>query len=300
MTATAIVLITLSVFAHAGWNLLGKRQPAVAYFFLATGASTLILIPLLWYDRTLLAWASPAIWALVGVTGLFQAIYFSGLAGAYRHGDMSLAYPLLRALPVLLITAISFLLGRGDQITPLGLMGILTVAAGCLILPLKSFRAIRLQDYLALCCLLALVAAFGTTGYTLVDDEALRRLRQSLFWMPAPPVTLFYIALQTTSTSLWLALFTLFLPSERERLSKLWRNGRGQAALTGLVITGAYGLVLASMAYVSNVSYVAAFRQMSIPLGALLGIWLLKESPYRPKIIGVGVVSAGLALVALF
>ncbi len=299
MSVTAIVLITLSVFAHVGWNLLGKRQPAVAFFFLATSASTLILMPLLWYHRTLLPWIPPAVWALVGATGLFQAIYFSGLAGAYRHGDMSLAYPLLRALPVLLITAISFLLGRGHQITPVGLIGILTVAAGCLILPLKSLRAIRLQDYLALCCLLALVAALGTTGYTLVDDEALRRLRQSLYWLPAPHITLLYIPLQTTSTALWLALFTRFLPSERERLRQQWRQRRSQAVLTGLIITGAYGLVLASMAYVSNVSYVAAFRQMSIPLGALMGILLFKEPRYFPKLLGVGIVFAGLVLVAL-
>ena len=40
-----------------------------------------------------------------------------------------------------------------------------------------------------------------------------------------------------------------------------------------MIITGAYGLVLAAMAYVPNVSYVAAFRQMSIPLGAILGVW---------------------------
>ena len=300
MTPTAILLITLSVFAHASWNLLGKRQPTVAFFFLATGAAAVLMTPWLWYNRTVMPWMAPGIWAMVTMTGLFQAIYFSGLAGAYRHGDMSLAYPLLRALPVLWITAISFLLGRGAQITPLGLVGMLAVAAGCLILPLKSFRHVRLRDYLALCCLFALAAAAGTTGYTIMDDQALRQLRHSLAWMPTTQITLFYISLQTWSTALWLAAFLLVLPSEKERLHKLWRNGRGQAALTGLVITSAYGLVLASMAYVTNVSYVAAFRQMSIPLGALLGVWLLKEPPYRPKLVGVGVVSMGLILVALF
>ncbi len=300
MTATAILLITLSVIAHAGWNLASKRQPSVAFFLIASATSTLTLTPLLWYNRSLWAWTPPAVWALVAITGLFQAVYYSGVAGAYRHGDMSLAYPMLRALPVLLITAISFALGRGDQITPLGLAGMIAVAAGCLLLPIKSFRAVHLRDYLALCCLLALVAAMGTTGYTLVDDEALRRLHAGLSWLDKTRVTLFYITLQTLSTSLWVLVFVLLLPSERRRLRELWRKGRRQAALSGLVITGAYGLVMASMAYVSNVSYVAAFRQMSIPLGALLGIFLLKEPRYFPKLAGVAVVSAGLALVALF
>ena len=300
MTATAILLITLSVIAHAGWNLFSKRQPSVAFFLIASTTSVLALTPLLWYNRSLWAWTPSVVWGLVVVTGLFQAIYYSGVAGAYRHGDMSLAYPMLRALPVLLVTAISFALGRGDQITPLGLVGIITVAVGCMLLPLKSFREVRLRDYLALCCLLALVAALGTTGYTLVDDEALRQLRMGLSWMGKTPVTLYYITLQTLSTSLWVLLFVLILPSERGRFRELWRHGRRQAALSGLVITSAYGLVLASMAYVTNVSYVAAFRQMSIPLGALLGIFLLKEPRYPPKLIGVGVVVTGLILVALY
>ena len=300
MTATAILLITISVVAHAGWNLFSKRQPSVSFFLIASSTSVLVLSPLLWYNRTLWAWVPPAVWALVAVTGLFQAIYYSGVAGAYRHGDMSLAYPMLRSLPVLLVTAISFALGRGDQITPLGLVGIVTVAVGCMLLPIKSFREIHLRDYLALCCLLALVAAVGTTGYTLVDDEALRQLRSSLAWLDKSRITLFYITLQTLSTSLWVLLFVLILPSERGRFRELWRQGRGRAALSGLVITGAYGLVMASMAYVSNVSYVAAFRQMSIPLGALLGIFLLKEPRYFPKLMGVGVVVTGLVLVALF
>jgi len=57
--------------------------------------------------------------------------------------------------------------------------------------------------------------------------------------------------------------------------------------------------VLASMAYVSNVSYVAAFRQLSIPLGAAAGMALLKEPRYFPKLSGVGIVFVGLMLVAL-
>lgn len=300
VTATAIALITISVFAHAGWNLLSKRQPSVGFFAVASASSALLLAPWLWYNRTLFPWMHAAIWPLIVATGLAQAIYYSGVAGAYRHGDMSLAYPMLRALPVLLITGISFALGRGDQITPMGLVGIITVAAGCLLLPIKSFRHIRLRDYLALCCLLALVAALGTTGYTMLDDQALRQLRWGLPWLSKPHITLLYIALQTTSTSIWVLLFMLLLPNERQRFHSVWQNGRRQAISTGWIITGAYGLVLASMAYVTNVSYVAAFRQMSIPLGALLGIFLLKEPRYLPKLIGVIVVVAGLVLVALY
>ncbi|MFZ2095115.1 MAG: hypothetical protein WAV05_00625 [Anaerolineales bacterium] len=44
------------------------------------------------------------------------------------------------------------------------------------------------------------------------------------------------------------------------------------AFITGLLIIGSYDLVLAAMEYADNVSYIAAFRQLSIPIGAILGI----------------------------
>jgi uncharacterized membrane protein len=52
--------------------------------------------------------------------------------------------------------------------------------------------------------------------------------------------------------------------------------------------------------FVSNVSYVAAFRQLSIPLGAAFGMVILKEPPCRIKIFGILAVFVGLVLVGLF
>ena len=65
----------------------------------------------------------------------------------------------------------------------------------------------------------------------------------------------------------------------------------------GLTIYTTYTLALISLAYVNNVSYVVAFRQISIPLAAILGIILLKESYYRPKIIGIVILMIGLFFV---
>ena len=67
--------------------------------------------------------------------------------------------------------------------------------------------------------------------------------------------------------------------------------------MTGIGIYLTYGLVLASMNYVSNIGYVAIFRQLSIPLGAIFGIILLKESKYPPKILGIIIIVLGLVFV---
>ncbi len=58
-------------------------------------------------------------------------------------------------------------------------------------------------------------------------------------------------------------------------------------------------MVLIAMAHATNVSYVGAFRQTSIPLGAALGIVVQKEPLYRAKVIGTAVALAGLIMVAL-
>ncbi len=53
------------------------------------------------------------------------------------------------------------------------------------------------------------------------------------------------------------------------------------------------------MNYVSNVSYVAAFRQLCLPIGAMFGMALLKESRYLPKIVGITAIFVGLVLAGM-
>jgi drug/metabolite transporter (DMT)-like permease len=148
----------------------------------------------------------------------------------------------------------------------------------------------------------ALLAAVGTMGYSLVDDHALRLLRPALAPMPATATTLLYALLEGVSTSVWLAGFLLFgalriaaRPLAAFRLpSGQWRS----ALLSGIAIFTAYTLVLIAMAFARNVTYIVAFRQMSIPIGVLLGLVVLREPLHPPKIAGVLTVAAGLVLVA--
>lgn len=303
MTLTAAVLILISAFGHAFWNLLGKRQaPSGAYFWAAGMFVTLVTLPVLWAWRDLVLAFPPGVWILLVITGCFQALYFFGLGSAYRHGDMSLAYPLARALPVLLVAGISITFRLGKEIHPWALVGMGLVALGCVILPLYNFREFKLSRYLNLCCLLAAVAALGTTGYTLIDDTALRQLRalpdlQGAAWR----LPLVFIVLENWFTSIPLGLIVFFNKGERTTLRDLVANRGmwGTAALTGIVMTITYTLVLAAMGYVTNVSYVSAFRQLSIPLGAALGMVVQKEPHPLPRLVGIGVILLGLVLVAL-
>jgi len=301
MTPLAIVLITVSAFSHAFWNLLGKRRhPSLPFFLLANAAAALVLSPILILFRHALPLVTAQIWLLLLATGAFQSLYFAGLAGAYQRGDMSLAYPLARSIPVLLVAVLNLLLGKADQIGTLGAAGMVLVSVGCLILPMPHFRQLKLANYWNATCLLALVAAIGTAGYTLIDDEALRHLRGfGSLSLNNLEITLLFIAMEAASISLFLAVFLLWQPSQRALLSQLWRSSRSYAAVTGVIIAATYSLVLLAMAHVSNVSYVAAFRQFSIPLGAILGMSIQGEPRFPPKIAGIAIIFSGLVLVGL-
>jgi drug/metabolite transporter (DMT)-like permease len=301
MTPLAIILVSSSAFVHAFWNLLGKRQnPSTAFFFVASAFAALCFSPLLLLYRAAFVSIPMRVWGWLVLTSLFEVIYFVGLSGAYRHGDMSVAYPLARALPVILVAIITAILSLGKPLSLVGVVGILAVVLGCLILPQRNLGKVQLRDYLTGCCLLAVVAAIGTTGYTLVDNQALFDLRSSPGIGLSPvEIAFFYLALESVIITLCMGGYVLLSGTERAALSYTWRSGRTIAFITGLLIISTYGLVLASMAYASNVSYIAAFRQLSIPLGASMGILIQKEPAYQNKIAGIGIIFSGLVLIAL-
>lgn len=302
MSPVAIILVILSAFLHAGWNLHSKRQhPSAAFFLIASLAGFALLSPTLIIYRDVLLHSFPArVWMLLITTGFFMALYYSALAGAYRAGDMSVAYPLARSSPVIVVTVVTLALGRGDQVSAVCVAGIILVVAGCFLIPLKRFRDFHLKKYLTPICGLALLAAIGTSGYSIADDEALRQLRSG----PAgaignAQVALLYACLEGLSASFWLFLFIATRRSGRASLRQVLRTNKRHAALAGVAIYLTYILVLISLAFVDNVSYVVGFRQLSIPLGATFGVLALKEPPHSPKIAGTAIMFIGLVLVAI-
>lgn len=300
MSSLAVALLLLSAILHATWNFLGKRQDPTASFMLAANTlGTLALAPLLILFWDSLAAFSAPVWGLIVLTGLAQAVYYVGLAGAYRAGDLSLAYPLVRAVPVLLVTLLTLLLEQGNPASQQAVAGMVLIVAGCLILPLKSFGQFNVRSYASLAVLLALVAALGTVGYSILDDRALRLLRAGDGLTAGNlAVTLGYAIVAGISASLWLGAFVALRREDRRQARALTRADLRQAFLVGLFIFVGYALVLVALALVPNVGYAVAFRQLSIPLGAVLAIVLLKEPAYRPRLLGVGMVFVGLVLVA--
>jgi drug/metabolite transporter (DMT)-like permease len=298
MSLTATILLIISAFTHAGWNFLSKKEhPTQAFYLVANTIGVICVLPFLFYYARFIPLIPSSVWVIVVLSGFFLAAYLGTLAGAYRAGDISLAYPLARSLPVIFVLLFSLVLGKSPAPGGWFLVGIILIVLGCIILPWATFGDFHFSKYMNLCCMLAALAAVWVAGYTVADDMALRYLRK-LPGQPMSPVegTLVYLVLEGISCSLWQSLFVAVSRRERQSIPEVLQSYKGPAALTGIGIYLTYGIVLVSMNYVSNVSYVAAFRQLSIPIGAILGMALLKEPRYLPKIFGIAVVFFGLIL----
>jgi drug/metabolite transporter (DMT)-like permease len=300
MSITATILLLISAFSHAGWNFISKKEhPSQAFFLVSNTIGVICVLPILFYFRHRIPLVPSAVWIMVVMSGFFLAAYLAALSGAYLSGDISIAYPLVRSLPVIFVFLATLILGKEHQISGLLISGIILVVVGCVILPLNTFGNFHLDNYQNLCCFLAMLSAVGVAGYTIVDDEALRRLRQ-MAGTPFAPIegTLVYMVLEGISCSLWQCVFVFLNSRERSNMFGILNKLKGPAAITGIGIYLTYGFVLASMNYVTNISYVAAFRQLSIPLGAIFGMSLLKEPCHRPKIVGILIMFIGLLMVA--
>ena len=301
MTPIATLLLIIAACTHAGWNFISKKgYPSQAFYLVANSIGVICILPILLYRASFLSFVPSSVFIIVVMSGFFLAAYLKALAGAYGAGDISIAYPLARSLPVVLVFLISSVLGKGESTGAWFIFGMALIVSGCIILPLKTWADFHFSNYFNRCCLLAVLAAVGTASYTIADDMALRLLRE----LPGKPLslingTLIYMVLEGISCSLWQGLFVAVNRRERQNLSIILTSYKGPAVITGLGIYLTYGIVLVSMNHVDNVSYVAAFRQLSIPLGAILGMTFLKESRYPPKYVGIGAMFLGLVLAAV-
>ena len=299
MTPIAILLLCASAVTHAGWNLMGKRSRSTeAGYMTANLVGAVMLLPSVALFHPILSRLSLSVVFLLLATGFFQALYFFALSLAYRSGDMSLAYPLLRAVPIVLVSLITTILGR--PLSHQAAVGFTLIVVGALLLPMKSFRTLSLRRYRGPTLGFALLAALGTTGYSLIDSHTLAILRTAGGTDPSAGVPIVYSSLEAVSTVAWLLLYLLISRHSRQSVVAAARaeNLRGSILLgVGMYVT--YTLVLVSMGQVSNVSYVVAFRQLSIPIGVTMGILLLREPAHLPKLVATALMVVGLLLTAL-
>jgi drug/metabolite transporter (DMT)-like permease len=272
MTFTAFGLAAAAAVLHAGWNLwVKKASGTVGVFWLALCIVGLALAPIALFTAPLPT--DPGGLACLLVTGLIHAGYFALLTVAYRHGEMSVVYPLSRGTAVAGIALIGWaVLGERPRVP--GATGIGLLCAGIVLLGLPGRRPHGG---------LALLVGLLVTGYSVVDKLGVGRMHPTI-----------YAAGLSLSTAIFLAPYAwLACPGQ---CGEAWRRRKTQALLLGLASMGTYLLVLYAFR-LAPASYVVAVRESSIAVAVVLGVVAVKERLTVRKAVAVLAILVGVVLI---
>lgn len=267
---------------HACWNALIKsgRDPLLDTALVTLGGSLL---------AAAIALAVPvpppaeAAWPYLAASTVIHVGYYITLAGAYRAGDLSHGYPIMRGTAPLL-TAFGTWLLLGESLSASAALGVLLICAG--VLSLAGVKDAAGRRVSAATTAWALANAALISLYTLADGAGVRVSGDAWRYV----VWLFVVHGLPFSLGVLAAKRGAFL----RHAAQYWQRGLAGAALSGL----AYGIALWAMTR-APVAIVAALRETSVIFGALIGAWLLKEGHLSARLGGAATVLAGLIALKL-
>jgi len=270
-----LVLLALLAAAalHAGWNALVRRDPnrTVAAVAVA-GGGTIVGLTLAPFLPPMQLAAIPYVLASSSV----HILYYALVASAYRHGELSVVYPIMRGLAPVIVTAVGALFIEVPSSEAFA--GVLIVGIGIASLGLEGLRrgpaGIRA----------AIANAAVIAGYTLIDGLGAR--------VSGAPVTYtaWLIAGGGITTVGWQFVFGR-APLYRPLISRIPLGLAG-----GAMSFAAYAIALAAMT-VAPIGAVAAVRESSVLFATAFGAVVLGERFGAYRWMAAALIVAGLALV---
>lgn len=279
MPSQVMAAVLAGALLHAVWNaLLRHGNDRTRDVVLVVAAAALLSLPAL----ALLPLPAPSSWPWLAVSGVIHVAYFLLVAHAYRHAELSFAYPLMRGLAPAGIALIAALL-LVELPPAAGWLGVVMICGGVLLMAGDSRRNGGLRGR---ALLFPLVTAGTIMLYTVIDGQGARLAGNAfayngwLFVLTALPLLLLFIARDGRSTTAY--------------LGQHWRRG----LLGGFCTLTSYGLALWAMTQ-APIAMVAALRETSVVFGALIAALWLGERVTRPRWIAIGLVCAGAVAIRL-
>ena len=298
MTFTAFLLILASAGFHASWNLLSKsKRPSMAFYMQASMTAAIMWLGITIWGFQKVNWSAvPGVFYIMVVGSvLCEVLYFTSLANTYRRADISMAYPMARALPVLFTAILTLIFHIGKPLSLYSIIGMVLIFFGCFIMPLPSFRELKLKTYLNSHFIFIVLAALGTTGYTIFDSQAIKFMKSAFSPDDKVIISCMYLGILELCICSTMFLAMQFFKEERKEFKERFCRTI-YPSFSGIFSTLAYGMILLAMPMVTNVSLVQAFRQLSLPICALAGVLILKEKITIPRIAGFILIFGGLVL----
>ena len=277
ITWPVLALVLTGALLHASWNALVKSSSDKTL----DTALIHVLCSVLALPALLVLGLPPLhVWPYVLASLVIHVGYYFALAGALKHGELGLAYPLMRGTAPLLVAIGSFVF-LGEAVRPLGWLGIVMVCAGVLML---GMSAGLLKHRKAV--LFALSNAVLIAIYTVVDAQGAR-----LSGHVGQYVALLFVL------DGWPFAVLVYL----QRKGQVWEYARARwplATFGALASLGSYSIALWAMT-VAPVALVAALRETSVLFAVILGAWLLRERWTRWRVIGASTIVCGVVALRL-
>jgi drug/metabolite transporter (DMT)-like permease len=285
VTSLALALVLVAAGAHASWNYLAKTAGGGATFpwlcavceatlMTAVGAAVLA-----GGERPQLGTAL----LFMVVSGALHAVYFVLLQRAYREGELSLVYPLARGTGPLLAAVVA-IAALGERPGPVALIGAAVIVTA--VISLADPRGLVGRRQVDEAVVYALLTGVCIGGYTLWDKQAVDAHDLS-------PIIYFWGGSITRA-----ALLTPVALHRPAVARRTWELHRSKAVGVAVLSSIAYILVLYALR-LAPVTYVAPAREVSVLIGAVLGVQLLSEQDARRRLVCAGAIVGGIAALAV-
>ncbi len=277
------LFVTLAVLCaavtHAIWNAFVKTGDdhliSIAGVSTASAIIALLIFPFAGTPAT------PS-WPYIGASVILHVAYMIALSQAYRYSDFSSAYPVARGTAPVLVFAWSLLL-LNETLSPQELLAVCGIIVGIGIFSTRRLGVV-VHDKKALGY--ALLTAAFIAAYSVVDGIGVR-LSGSVSG---------YMAWMT-----FLEIFPLLLYTYFKRGPKLFgaiANNAAPMMMGGILAVGGYWIVIWAMTQ-APIALVAALRETSIIIAALIGAYYFKEPAGKRRIIAAVIVCISVVILRL-
>jgi drug/metabolite transporter (DMT)-like permease len=231
-----------------------------------------------------LYWSWPAA-ICIALSGLLHLAYSLCLQRGYQVADLSVVYPVARGTGPMLSSICAFLI-LGEIPTKSGLIGLAAVITGIVLISTQGDWAAFKKPKGQAGVWWGTATGALIASYTVVDAYGIKSL------LIAP------VILNWSGNLLRFALLAPLIAGRRGRSRELMRGQWRLAIGVGLLSPLSYILVLAAFELGATVSVVAPAREMSMMVGALFGMLILRERVGPWRVIGCAVLIIGVVMLS--
>jgi drug/metabolite transporter (DMT)-like permease len=277
MVALAFVLVIVSAVLHALWNFTTKKvsgKLGVIYLGLAFASVFLIPFALIFVVANGLVSLG---YLFIIATGIIHTFYFFFLSRAYVHGNISVVYPIARGCGVVGTAAVAFVVLR-ESISMTETIGIICTSLGIVLIGMRRGSQTGSNKGLLYAMLVGLTMIF----YSIVDKMAVAYVDPVVYILGLFFLSMFFLT-------------PYMLIAKKNELAKAWREYKRYSMIIGIGSAAGY-LIILFVFRLAQVSYVVAVREVSVALGAILGMTYLGEVRSKGRILGIGLILTGLIL----